>query len=222
MERIQAAYDYFFLPLDNLVYEIYWKLEEVQRIKKVKAFYDELLVLEDIQTKAVMRLMKAKLLVQTVASGEEISKESLNSPNIKNYKSAKIENIQSKFRELNVTLIDDEDDVIRYTSKKESKTKEPKKSTFLITYELWQEKNSIREIANLRKLTTQTISSHLAKLIEIKAITISEVLPEDKMQELAKAFEGYAEESLNPLKEKYGNTFSWDELKLFKASLNVI
>ncbi len=222
LERIQAAYDYFFLPLDNLVYEIYWKLEEVQRIKKVKAFYDELLVLEDIQTKAVMRLMKAKLLVQTVASGEEISKESLNSPNIKNYKSAKIENIQSKFRELNVTLIDDEDDVIRYTSKKESKTKEPKKSTFLITYELWQEKNSIREIANLRKLTTQTISSHLAKLIEIKAITISEVLPEDKMQELAKAFEGYAEESLNPLKEKYGNTFSWDELKLFKASLNVI
>ena len=222
LERIQAAYDYFFLPLDNLVYEIYWKLEEVQRIKKVKAFYDELLVLEDIQTKAVMRLMKAKLLVQTVASGEEISKESLNSPNIKNYKSAKIENIQSKFRELNVTLIDDEDDVIRYTSKKESKTKEPKKSTFLITYELWQEKNSIREIAILRKLTTQTISSHLAKLIEIKAITISEVLPEDKMQELAKAFEGYAEESLNPLKEKYGNTFSWDELKLFKASLNVI
>jgi len=220
-ERIQAAYDYFFLPLDNLVYEIYWKLEEVQRIKKVKAFYDELLVLEDIQTKAVLRLMRAKLLVQTVASGKEISKESLNSPAIKNYKSAKIESIQSKFREVNVTLIDDEEDVIRYTSKKESKTKDPKKSTFLTTFELWQEKNSIHDIANIRKLTTQTISSHIAKLIEIKAINISDVLPNDKLQELAKAFEGYAEESLNPLKEKYGNTFTWDELKLFKASLNV-
>jgi len=220
-ERIQAAYDYFFLPLDNLVYEIYWKLEEVQRIKKVKAYYDELLVLEDIQTKAVLRLMKAKLLVQTVASGNEISKESLNSPTIKNYKSSKLESIQSKFREVNVTLIDDEEDVIRYTSQKKSKTKEPKKSTFLTTFELWQEKNSIPEIANIRKLTTQTISSHIAKLIEIKAITISEVLPDDKLQELAKAFEGYAEESLNPLKEKYGNTFTWDELKLFKASLHL-
>jgi hypothetical protein len=37
---------------------------------------------------------------------------------------------------------------------------------------------------------------------------------------LAKAFEGYTEDSLNNLKEKYGNTFTWDELKLFKASMN--
>ena len=28
-ERIQAAYDYFFLPMDNLVAEILWKLEEI-------------------------------------------------------------------------------------------------------------------------------------------------------------------------------------------------
>ena len=38
-------------------------------------------------------------------------------------------------------------------------------------------------------------------------------------EKLAKAFEGYKEDSLNPLKEKYGNTFTWDELKMFKASL---
>jgi hypothetical protein len=46
-------------------------------------------------------------------------------------------------------------------------------------------------------------------------------LPEDKLKALAQAFEGYEEESLNPLKEKYGDTFTWDELKLFRASLNV-
>jgi hypothetical protein len=58
-------------------------------------------------------------------------------------------------------------------------------------------------------------------LIEAEAILISDVLTDDKIRELDKAFEGYDEDSLNPLKEKYGNTFTWDELKLFKASLNL-
>jgi hypothetical protein len=31
-----------------------------------KAYYDELIVLEELQTKAVLRLMKAKLLIETL------------------------------------------------------------------------------------------------------------------------------------------------------------
>jgi hypothetical protein len=46
------------------------------------------------------------------------------------------------------------------------------------------------------------------------------VLPEDKIQELTKAFKGYKEESISPLKEKHGDKFSWEELRMFKASLN--
>ena len=40
-ERIQAAFSYFFKPMDDLVFEILWKLQEGKRIKKVKAFYEE-------------------------------------------------------------------------------------------------------------------------------------------------------------------------------------
>ena len=207
--------------MDGLVGEILWKLEEIKRVKKAKAYFDELLELEELQTKAILRMMKAKVLIQTIAAGQEISKENINTATIRNYKSNKVEAIQTEFKAQNVTLIEDEYDVERYTSKKAAKTKEPKKSTFLVTYELWQEKNTISEIANIRKLTKQTICTHLAKLIEIKAVTISEVLLEDKLRALAQAFEGYEEESLNPLKEKYGDTFTWDELKLFRASLNV-
>lgn len=219
-ERIQAAFDYFFLPMDNLVHEILWKLEEVKRIKKAKAYFDELIVLEEVQTKAVLQLMKTKLLIQAIASGESISREKLNSEEIKYYKIRKLERIQDEFKKVNVTLIEDEFDVERYTSKKVTKTKEAKKSTVQETYELWQQNNSVKEIAAIRKLTTQTINTHLAKLIENQNISISDVLPEDRINELAKAFEGYNEDSLNPLKEKYGDTFTWDELKLFKASLN--
>jgi len=218
-ERIQAAFSYFFKPMDELVFEILWKLEEVKRIKKVKAFHDELIVLEELQTKAVLRLMKAKLLIETVVAGETISKEKLTSSEIKKYISRKTEAIQNQFKELNITLIDDEKDVERYASKK-SKTTAPKKSTVQETYELWVEKKSIEDIATIRVLTKQTIYSHFVKLIQTKAVSISEVLPEDKIQDLAAAFAGYKEESLNALMEKHGHQFSWEEARMYKASLN--
>ena len=218
-ERVQAAYSYFIQPMDELVFEILWKIEEVQRSKKAKAYYEELVVLEDLQTKAVLQLMKAKLLIETVVAGDTISKEKLTSTEIKNYISRKIAVIQEQFKKVNITLIDDDKDLVRYTSNK-SKTKAPKKSTVQETYDLWVEKKSIADIAVIRVLTKQTIYSHFVQLIQSKAVAIAEVLPEDKIQTLAKAFHGYKEESLNALMEKNSEKFTWNEARMYKASLN--
>ena len=218
-ERIEAAFNYFMAPMDALVYQILWKIEEVKRTKKAKAFYDELMVLEELQTNAVLRLMKARLLIETVVSGATISKEKLTSAAIKQYKINMTEAILEEFKKVNITLIEDEKDIERYTAKK-AKTKEPKKSTVQETYELWVQKNSIQDIATIRVLTKQTIYSHFVKLIQTKAVSISEVLPEDKIQELADAFLGYKEESLNALMEKHSDKFTWDEARMYKASLN--
>jgi hypothetical protein len=219
-ERIQAAFDYFLKPMDDLVFEILWKLEEVKRIKKVKAFYDELIVLEELQTKAVLRLMKAKLLIETVVAGEPISKEKLTSEEIKKYVTRKTEAIQSQFKKVHITLIEDEKDLERYTAKKKPDSKAPKKSTVDITYELWLDKNSIQDIATIRKLTAQTIESHLVKLIQSKKVSVQDILPKDKIKELGEAFKHYKEESLTAMKEQFSDKYSWDELRMFKASLN--
>jgi hypothetical protein len=216
-ERIHAAYEYFWQPLDNLVYEVLWKMEEVKRIKKVKAFYDELVVLEELQIKTVLRLMKAKLLITTVVNGETISKEKLASDEIKQYKSKKAECIRNEFKKNNHPLIEDEVDLERYT-KKQKTAKEPKKSTLEITHQLWLESNATEDIALIRKLTVGTIYGHYVKLIEAKIMNITDVLPEDKIQELKLAFEGFKGESLAELKEANGEKFTWDELKMFKAS----
>jgi uncharacterized protein YpbB len=158
-------------------------------------------------------------LIETVVSGETISKEKLTSAEIKQYITKKTDAIREEFKNVNVTLIDDEKDVERYTSKKATK-KAPKKSTVQETYELWIEKNSIQDIATIRVLTKQTIYSHFVKLIQEKAIDIKEVLPQDRIQELADAFRGYKEESLNALMEKNSDKFTWDEARMYKASLN--
>jgi hypothetical protein len=218
-ERIQAAYSYFFKPMDDLVFETIWKIEEVKRIKKGKAYFDELSVLEELQSKAVLKLMKAKLLIETVVAGETISKEKLTSDEIKNYISRKTEAIQNQFKDTHVTLIEDEADANRYTKKNKDK-KAPKKSTVEETYELWTAKNSIQDIATIRKLTVATIESHMVKLIQSKKVSVQDILPDDKIKELSKAFKHYKQESLNAMKEQLGDKYSWDELRMFKASLN--
>jgi len=220
-ERILAAYHYFFEKLDTLEYEVLYKIEEVKRIKQVKQFYDELLDLEDLQTKAVMQLMKAKLLMETIISRKTITKSNLNSLEIKNYKLKMIERVAEDYKRNNQNLIEDKETVSYYEPKKKKSEKTPKKATTQITYELWVEKNSIDEIANLRKLTTNTILSHFTKLIQDKAVSINDVMPEDKIEALSKAFYGYKEETLTPIKEQLGEAFSWEELRMFKASLNV-
>lgn len=216
-ERIAAAHDYFLPPMDNLVTEILWKLEEIGRKKKAKTFYEELLELDEWQTKAVLQILRAKQLMEVVASGGEINKENLLSDEIRNYKKDKLEAVRKAFLEANVTLIEDNPDVERYTKK--TGKKEPKKPTTEETFELWQQNNTIKEIAKIRKLTPQTISTHVAKLIEAGRINVKDVFTEYRLIELAQIFIGYEEETLNPLKEKYGDQFTWDELKMFKASL---
>ncbi|HOZ74613.1 MAG TPA: helix-turn-helix domain-containing protein [Flavobacterium sp.] len=220
--RIDAAYDYFFSTMNNLVGEILWKLEEVKRMKKAKAFFEELAVLEELQTKAVLQLMKSKLLVKILCSGEAISKENLNPQDIRDYRANKIASVQAHFKQANITLIDDDIDLERYTKKRDKKSKEPKKATVELTHELWLQGKSIREIAKERVLTPQTISTHIAKLIEAEEIKIADVLPEEKLQDLAMAFRDYNEESLAPMKEKHGSAFTWDELKLFQAARNLV
>ncbi len=220
-DRIQAAYEYFFDKLDKLEYEILYKIEEIKRVKQVKQFYDELLDLEDLQTKAVLRLMKAKLLMETIINRKTISKESLNSFEIKNYKLNKIERAIEDFKQNNLNLIEDKEEVSYYEPKKKKSEKTSKKPTSQITYELWVERNSIEEIANLRKLTVGTILGHFTKLIQDKAVNINDIMPEDKIEILTKSFYGYKEESLTPMKEQLGDDFSWEELRMFKASLNV-
>ncbi|KIQ21459.1 helicase [Flavobacterium sp. MEB061] len=221
-ERVVAAYDYFFKPMDKLVTDLLQKMAEIQKYKKVKEFYEELAFLDDLQTKAVLRLMKAKLLIEIVVAGETICKEKLSSSAIKNYKLDKIAKIREELNMTNTDIFKTEEPVVRYTARKLDKNepKAAKKTTIEETHDLWLEKNSIADIARIRKLTVQTVETHFVKLIQAKKVDISDVLPYDKILALREAFEFYQEESLNPLKEKYGDEFTWDELKMFKASIN--
>ena len=219
-ERIHAAIQYFLKPMDQLVNEILWKMEEIKRIKKAKTLFDELLLLEDLQVKVVLKLMQTKLLVDTVVAHHTIDKDTLMSAEIRGYKSKKIAQIQAEFKLKNVNLIEDDLDLERY-SKTAKIQKEPKKATSIETLELWQKNHSIAEIAKIRKFTVGTIEGHFTKLIIDGKVRLDEVMSLEKIDVLTKAFAEYKEETLTPLKEQLGNEYSWENLKMFKASLSI-
>ena len=66
-----------------------------------------------------------------------------------------------------------------------------------------------------------TIIGHFVKLIKMGELQLEEVMSSDRISELADIFEGYTELSLTPLKEKVGEEFTWDELKLYRASMEI-
>ena len=104
---------------------------------------------------------------------------------------------------------------------KSKASKEPKKSTYEVTLELIRENKSLSEIAASRVMSEGTIVSHFVKLIKMGELQLDEVMTSDRISELADIFEGYSELSLTPLKEKVGEAFMWDELKLYRASMEV-
>ena len=216
-KRVNAAIDYFFPILDTILDELLYKIEEVKRAKKAKTFFNELYDLEEQHTKAILRLLRAKLLVGVYEANSVICKENLESDEIRTYRAKKLAKVQAKFADKSDYIFNE--DKSRYKSPKEKKSKVAKKSTFEETFELYKQNLNIIEIAEKRKLTQTTISSHFTRLIEEDKIKISEVLSPSKIDALEIAFKGQIPESIGTLKEKYGDEFSWDELKMFKANL---
>lgn len=221
-ERCEAAYHYYFKTLDYQVDDLLLKIAEVSQLKKVKTFHDELLELEEIQVKTVLQLKKSVLLVKNLRNGIPFNKKTMSSDDMHYYKINKIASLSEKFQQINGFIEKDFSETFsKKTKSKKAKEKSstPKKTTIEITLELWKENLSIHEIAAKRKITPSSVFVHFTKLIQMEVLEITDLLPEDKIKELENAFKDYNNEGLGLLKDKYGDQFSWDELRLYKASL---
>jgi uncharacterized protein YpbB len=219
-ERVEAAYGYFFPILDEVETALIDELIATQQRKKSKALFEELQAIEELQTNAVLQLHKAKLVVTTVADGKKLDKHSVQDSFLSSYKAQKVANRQQEAQDKSGHLLPDQPVKKRYTAKKTAAIKTEKKSSIQETYALWEQNYSIEDMAKIRLLTPQTIVVHLTKLIEDQLISIESVLPEDRIQQLAKAFNGHEKDTLQSIKERHDEQFSWDDLKLYKASLS--
>jgi uncharacterized protein YpbB len=221
-ERVQAAYAYFFKILDGVLTSNLKKIAELSRVRKTKQYAEELEELDELLTAAILKLKKARLLIEAVLAGREITKEVVWNEEIKNYKIAKLAALKQEARQ-NPSLLDMQDDdddeyIPVFKSKKTPKEKKEKKHTHDQTLELLHEGKTGEEIAVIRQLSMSTINGHFAALIKAEKLELEDVMEPDRisyLEEMVGEFEGT---SLGQLKEKLGDDVSYDELRLYQAS----
>ncbi|MBP6459427.1 MAG: helix-turn-helix domain-containing protein, partial [Crocinitomicaceae bacterium] len=224
LERVKAANQYFTKPLEGCAQSTLKKMEEVKRIRKIKAYFEELEELDNAHFEILTSLKRTEILLEKLIANEEITKDIIWKDEVLNYRKSMLETIKAE-QQTPVSLMDtfyeDEPEEELISTKKAKGEKAPKKSTYEVTLELIQENKSIAEVAAARVMSEGTITSHIVKLIKMGQLDLAEVLPKERISQLEDIFDGYNELSLSPLKERVGDEFTWDELKLYRASLEV-
>lgn len=220
-ERVDAAYEYFFKTFDGILYSTLKKMAELQQKSNTKQYNDELEELDQLMTETIIRLKKAKQLIHAIVNELPLEKDQTWENEIIAYKMGKIAVVKQEMRQEN-TGFDFDTDFIKLKTKKEKKEAKPKKkSTFEITFELFKNGKTIKEIASERQLSPSTITGHCERLLREEKIELDELLEADRIKALSDLFDENDGMSLGDLKEKVGTKFTWDELKLYSASLIV-
>ena len=212
-ERVAKGITYFTPLLEQLWYEVLLVEGKIANQKKVKQFFTELKELDNSLSETLKKLFRLEQMVQLAQSDQPFDKEKIHS--------AKLETLYTELTgKINNILKNEKLFIGEYPLSKDDKPKKEKHSTYDITLQLWKEGKTVAEIAKERTLSQATIYSHIAKCIEQDKIAITEVLPEETINELNTIFKENEElTTLKSLYEKTEERYSWDELRLFRAYL---
>ena len=212
-ERVAKGITYFTPLLEQLWYEVLLVEGKIANQKKVKQFFTELKELDNSLSETLKKLFRLEQMVQLAQSDQPFDKEKIHS--------AKLETLYTELTgKINNILKNEKLFIGEYPLSKDDKPKKEKRSTYDITLQLWKEGKTVAEIAKERTLSQATIYSHIAKCIEQDKIAITEVLPEETINELNTIFKENEElTTLKSLYEKTEEKYSWDELRLFRAYL---
>ncbi|MGI0479822.1 DNA helicase RecQ [Geminocystis sp. CENA526] len=91
-------------------------------------------------------------------------------------------------------------------------------NTQMKTLQLYQQGLTIPQIAKERNFAVSTIITHLTELIELnQSIDIDKFVLSKKKEVILKTIKEMGEQPLKILKEKLGDNYSYDEIKLVKA-----
>lgn len=108
-------------------------------------------------------------------------------------------------------------------------TKKPKKqreqktisknigNTFQTTLQMYQEGNSVEEIAKIRNLSINTIQNHLARFVESGTIEAKELMDINKIEPIIEVAKSQTIQSLKAIKEALGDDYSYFEINLAVA-----
>ncbi|MBX2953488.1 MAG: AAA family ATPase [Leadbetterella sp.] len=216
-ERCHTAFTYFSEVLFSVHYELLKKMEEVTRLKRMKALFEELVVLDDVTTAAVLRLLRSRRWLEAVISGSEISREFLESDEVRKYKQNLVSRVKEEVR--STQFIPDEEDTGYYTAPSRKKKTLAQKNTTDETFDAWKVHGSVSEVARARKLTESTVYGHLLKLVILGRVSAEDVLGAERNREMCAVLLDHPAKTNTEIREITGYKYSFEELRIARAGL---
>lgn len=214
VQRFEKSYDYFYPKLDELAYDTLFVLEQSKRKKGFVLFAEQLRVFEDEHIKMILKLIKTNKMMVLFKTGADFTKQNLETKETAAYRLNHLTGIKEILR-TEILEVEEENDTLKKVPKA------PKVSTIDKTFDLWQRKRTVAEIAEERKLSIQTISQHIGKLVGQQKIDITEVLSKKKIGQLEKLFQNHKSETLTEIKAEAPDTITWDDLRIYKAYFEI-
>jgi len=129
----------------------------------------------------------------------------------------KLANYGAAILEVILEYCEDNEIIMNTETEEDEKPQKPKPikgETYRISLEMFQQGKSIQEIATERGLAVSTIDGHLARFIYSGEILITDIIPEERFEQLKKSISNTVFENLNDLRHQLGNEYSYNELKL--------
>jgi hypothetical protein len=203
LRRITAAKEYFEPLLNDFSKRVLEHNLQVKKEKKVKSYLNELAGIELLFFNQLQKIDKAESLVKAHMENTQLQKQHI--------LNSELHAQRQKMKE-----------ELSPVSKKQhapKKTKEHKKNSKEITYELFREGKNIMEIAKERSLAVSTIEGHMVYLIRQGKIEVSELMDKEKINAVRKAVAGLGTGFAGPLKAKLGDDFSFAEIRMAVAGL---
>jgi len=103
------------------------------------------------------------------------------------------------------------------TKTSNTKKKRKKGATYDDTLALLKAGKNAEEIAEIRSLAVSTIHGHFAKLVESKSISISEVMPTERVEKIAFYLIKHPDDTLAEVRNKVSIEATFNELRIVRA-----
>jgi DNA repair exonuclease SbcCD ATPase subunit len=215
-QRMQAAAGYFIQSLDEYQLQpLQQHIEEIRIQKKIKKYLTELQELKAMLTRKKQQLEDALQMVDGLQKGLDTTQL------LSGLQEAR-KNRETLPSTSTATTTPTRTGAVTppATGKTPSASgKTPKGETHRISLHLYKAGIPVTEIAARRNLAVSTVESHLASFIPTGEIDIKELVPEDKIDTIRATFSELGNTTLNALKAKLGDRYSFGEIRAVLAAI---
>ena len=209
-QRMQAAAAYFIQSLEeHHLQPLQQHIEEVRIQKKTKKYLAELLELKAMLTRKKQQLEEALQMVDGLQKGLDTTQLLSGLQEARKNREAPPSTETATTPPQAATTAA----ATPATPKSGKSAKTPKGETHRISLHLYKAGIPVTEIAARRNLAVTTVEGHLASFIPTGEIDIKELVPEDKMETIRTTFSELGNTTLNALKAKLGDQYSFGEIR---------